>query len=298
MMHSTLNNKCLSDPNMSISGSDDHNSPLNAVSNQRRRPNHVPQSEHHFDEFRAEMRKLITSFATSQREEMAQLNATMKEIKETNISIGVQLAFVSAQNEELKLKINKLEGLAREDREYIMFLEDRLDDLQLAYRKTNFEIKGVPKLQSETKQDLVNMVVTLSETLDCKINKGDIKDIYRVRSKKPEQRNTPIVVETSSALLKTNLLKMAKNFNIKNKSKLRAKHMGFKTQEETPIFLSENLTPKAARLFFLARDLAKSKDYRFVWTSYGKVYVRRTEESAIIQIKTEQQIQNLLLEQI
>ncbi|KAJ2941764.1 hypothetical protein O0L34_g10568 [Tuta absoluta] len=283
---------------MSICVSDEHNSPLNAVSNQRRRPNFPPQRDLQFEEFKTEIKKLFITFCNSQKEELAQLNTTMKEIKETNTNIGMQIAFVSAQNEELKLKINKLEALAREDREYIMFLEDRLDEMQLAYRKTNFEIKGVPKLQSETKQDLVDMVVTLSETLDCKINKGDIKDIYRVRSKKPEQRNTPIIVETSSALLKTNLLKMAKIYNIKNKSKLRAKHMGFKTQEETPIFLSENLTPKSARLFFMARDLAKSKHYKFVWTSYGKVYVRRTEEAAIIHIKTEQQIQNLLLEQI
>lgn len=206
------------------------------------------------------------------------------------------MAHLTTQNEELKHKIDSLEDRSREDREYIVFLEDKLDDLQLLSRKTNFEIKGVPKKESETKQDLIEMVVSLSETVNFKINKTDIKDIYRIRGKKPEHKNTPIVVETSSVLLKTDFLKMAKTFNIRNKTKLCAKRLGMKSHADTPIFLSENLTPKASRLHYLARDLAKSKGYKFVWTSYGKIYVRKNEQSPIIMIKTEQQVHKLLLE--
>lgn len=141
------------------------------------------------------------------------------------------------------------------------------------------------------------MVVKLSETVNCKINRSDIKDIYRVRGRQADQKNTPTVVETNSVLLKTDLLKMAKSYSIRNKTKLYAKHLGLKTKEDSPIFLSENLTPKAARLHFLARDLAKSKGYKFVWTSFGKVYVRKTEQSPVVMIKSEQQIHKLLLEQ-
>ncbi|CAK1598136.1 unnamed protein product [Parnassius mnemosyne] len=86
----------------------------------------------------------------------------------------------------------------------------------------------------------------------------------------------------------------AKSFNIKHKCKLCAKHLGFKTQEDTPIFLSEHLTPKGARLHFLARDLAKSKNYKFCWTAYGKVYVRENENSPIIMIRNESQVHQLL----
>ncbi|CAH0406991.1 unnamed protein product [Chilo suppressalis] len=287
MIHSTLN-RAMSDPDMSICVSEENVSPLNAVFDRRRRP--VQGSPSQWDAFKMEMRQLITTFITSQREELTQLNSTMKEIQDTNKNIELSLTYVTAQNEELKQKINKLEEFSREDRECLIFLEDKLDDLQLAYRKTNFEIKGVPRQESETKQDLIEMVVTLSESVNCKISKSDIKDIYRVRGKKPEQKNTPIVVETGSVLLKTDLLKMAKTFNIRNKTKLCAKHLGLKTQEDTPIFVSENLTPKTSRLHFLARDLAKSKGYKFVWTSYGKIYIRRSEQSPIIMIKTEQQI--------
>lgn len=279
---------------MSICLSDENESPLNAVSERPRKP--VQASPHQYEVFKMEMRQLITTLVSSQREEMRQLNLTMKEIKDTNKNIEASLTYLTSQNEELKQKINTLEERTRQDREYIIFLEDKLDDMQLASRKSNFEIKGVPRTESETKQDLLEMVVTLSETIDCKINKSDIKDIYRVRSKKPDQKSTPIVVETGSVLLKTDILKMAKSFNIRSKTKLCAKHLGLKSHADTPIFLSENLTQKASRLYFLARDLAKSKGYKFVWTSYGRVYVRKTEQSPIVLIKSEQQVHTLLLE--
>lgn len=278
---------------MSICLSDGNVSPLNAVADRFRRPNCVPAQ---MDDFKIEIRQLITTFITSQREEMQQLHQAMKEIQDTNKNIEMTLSCVAAQNEEMKVKISNLEERSRQDREYIVFLEDKLDNLQLASRKTNFEIKGVPRKESETKEDLTNMVIALSETIDCKMTKTDIKDVYRVKSKKKDQINTPIVVETGSVLLKTDILKMAKSFNIRNKTKLCVKHLGLKSNPDAPIFLSENLTQRASRLYFLARDLAKSKGYKFVWTSYGRVYVRKADQSPIIMIKSEEQVHKLLLQ--
>lgn len=164
-------------------------------------------------------------------------------------------------------------------------------------RKSSFEIKNVPKKSNENKDDLIEMVSTLSQSLDCNITKSDIKDIYRVRPKSNNNKSATIVVETGSTLVKNDILKAAKSFNIKHKNKLCAKHLGYKTHEDTPVFLSEHLTPKAARLHFLARELAKSKTYKFCWTAYGKVYVRENEHSPIILIRNENQVHQLLTNQ-
>ncbi|KAL4718573.1 hypothetical protein ACJJTC_002772, partial [Scirpophaga incertulas] len=82
-------------------------------------------------------------------------------------------------------------------------------------------------------------------------------------------------------------------FNVRNKSKLCAKHLGFRTDEDTPIFISEHLTRYASRLYFLARGLAKSKEYKYCWTAYGKIYVRKSDNSPIINITNEAQVQHL-----
>ncbi|XP_047990751.1 uncharacterized protein LOC125229856 [Leguminivora glycinivorella] len=249
-----------------------------------------------FNEFKDEMRKLITYFNVSQQREIAGIKTTLSQIQQSNQNIESSINSLQIQNEEFRNQISQLESHMKDDREYILFLENKLEEMQTGCRKTNFEIKNVPKKDNETKQDLIEMVTCLSETIDCKISKSDIKDIYRVRGKRTEVKNTPIVIETNSVLIKSDFCKMAKSYNIKNKTKLCAKHLGFKTQEDTPVFLSEHLTPKASRLHFLARDLARSKHYKFCWTSYGKVYVRKDEQAPVILIRSEEQVHRLLQE--
>lgn len=264
-------------------------------------PNYVSQRAHRLEndqmsEFKEEMRKLMMYFSNSQKEELGELKSALKDIRETNLNIENATTNLTLQNEEFKNKIISLEGQVKEDRQYIIYLESKIEDLQSSSRKTNLEIKNVPKKDREEKQDLIDMTIKLTESIDCKITKSDIKDVYRVRGRNANQKNTPIVVELTSTLVKNDILKMTKSFNVKNRGKLCAKHLGMKSNEDTPIFLSEHLTAKGNRLHYLARDLKKSKGYKFCWTSYGRIYVRKTEQSQIISITSEEQVQHLLQE--
>ncbi|KAG7297044.1 hypothetical protein JYU34_002548 [Plutella xylostella] len=244
--------------------------------------------------FRDEMMKSMAALFANSDKKICQMVSSLKEVQESNRGIVDSISLLTEQNKLLQDKILSLESQRREDSEYISLLENKIEDLQMSNRKANFELKNVPRKNNESKEDLIEMVVQLSNTVGCEITKKDIKDIYRVRGKTDSSRNTPIIVETGSTLTKSELMKMCKLFNIKHKSKLTAKHLGFRKDEDVPIFISENLTSKGARLHFLARDLVKSKNYKFCWTAYGKVYVRRDENSQIINIKSEAQCTQLM----
>lgn len=276
---------------------DDGTSPQNFVTLRNAKKDIQPNDllREQLNDFREEMRQLMTFFATTQKSELSDMNSTLKEVQKSNNNIENSIEFLASQNEELKNRITALENKAQDDRQYILFLENKVEDLQLVSRKANFELKNVPKKENESKDDLIEMIACLSKTVNCEIAKNDIRDIYRVRGK-PEQKNTPIIVETQSALLKADFLRMTKSFNVRNKHKICAKHLGFKTREETPIYVSEHLTAQASRLFFLARDLRKTKGYKFCWTSYGKVYVRKSEQSPVVVIKSENQVHQLISE--
>lgn len=248
------------------------------------------------NEFKDEIKKMFTVFSERQGSAIKKINSTLKEIQQSNITIQHSIEFLSAQNEELRAKINHLEKQSVEDKKCITLLENKIEEAQVNSRKGNLVIKNVPRNSSETKEDLLEMTTCLFQNLGCSIKKHDIRDIYRVRGKTAENQNTPIVVETGSSMLKTETLKMAKAFNIKHQNKLCCKHLGLKTQVDTPVFVSEHLTPRGSRLHFLARDLTKSGFYKFCWTAYGKVYVRRNESSQTINIRTEDQVHQLLLD--
>lgn len=247
-----------------------------------------------FRSFKEEMTSMILSLWAEQQKEIKRILPTLLEIKQTNTNIENSIASLTAQNQELSNKITQLENNSKEDREYITILEERVENLQMGLRKSNLEIKNVPKKNNESKEDLIEMVMCLSTAVGGDLRKEDIKDIYRVRGKKEPQRPT-IVLETTSTLKKIDTLKLCRAFNIKTKSKICAKHLGFRSSEDTPVFISEQLTPRGSRLHFLARDLAKTRQYKYCWTAYGKVYVRKTDNSPIITIKSEAQVQQLMI---
>lgn len=289
-MDNTLD-RSFSDSNIHVTGTQPTTPPnFTSLRNKRKRDEDISQE---LNNFKDEVRKMISTLMISQENEFKKNATTLKEIQRTNTNIENSVAFLTAQNEEFRKKIESLEGQIKEDRKYITILEDKIEEMQRDSRKTNLELKNVPKKKNETKEDLMDMITCLTNNIDCKINKSDIKDIYRIRSKKEGVQNTPIIVEMSSTIMKTEILKMCKTFNIKHKAKLCAKHLGFRTSEDTPIFISEQLTSKAARLYFLARDLVKSKSFKFCWTAYGKLYLRKDESSPIILIKNESQIHKL-----
>lgn len=245
------------------------------------------------EDFKQEMKEMFPSLMQAQQNELKKINPTLVEIKKTNENIESTMSFLAEQNEEFRKKIEQLECQNKKDSEYITILEDRIS------QKKNFEIKNVPQMQpKETKENLLSMVMNLSKSIECEITERDISDIYRVKGKKEGMSNAPIVVEISSTRLKASFLKQcqAHNAKKKNEEKLRTKHLGFKTNGNIPVFISEQLTPKGARLFFLARGIAKDKAYKFCWTSFGRVYLRKTDISPIILIKNETQAHKLLNE--
>lgn len=247
------------------------------------------------EKFRKEIKSMIADLLSTQSLELKRITPTLMDIQQSNKHIEVSVDFLTSQNEELKKKIEQLDVQSKKDREYILLLEDKLEDMQRGSRKTSFEIKNVPKPNNETKDHLINMVLNLAKNTECNISVTDIRDIYRIKNRK-DQINTAVIVETASTIMKNDLLQKCKLFNRKQREKLCAKHLGIMCKPDSPIYISEHLTPKGSRLFFLARDLAKSRGYKFCWTSYGHVYVRKDENSAIILIKNEGQVHTLVSE--
>lgn len=240
------------------------------------------------------MKEFMTTLINDQRKELGVITKNLKEIHVTNTNIEQSVSLLITQNEEFRKKIELLESQAKKDREYISILEDKIEDLQRSTRKTCIEIKNVPRKNLENRDDLMNIVSCLSKTINVNIGSRDVKDIFRLKGRNEKDKNPPIIVELGSTILRTDLLKKTKEFNIKNKDKLRAQHLGFTVNEDTPIFISEQLTPKGARLFFLARDLAKSKQYKYCWTAFGRIFVRKDDLAKIICVQSESQVHLLM----
>lgn len=100
--------------------------------------------EDDFVQFKEEITQMISDMFASQLKEIKKNTEVLKELKQTNRNIEEAVSFMSAQYDEFKYKIEKLESQGEDDRKYISSLESKIDDLQRENRKCNLEIKNVP----------------------------------------------------------------------------------------------------------------------------------------------------------
>lgn len=241
-------------------------------------------------EFRQEMNSLIDNWGKLQQAQMEKLFPIITAVKESNSNIEQSISFLAEQNVEFQKKIESLKVELKKRDEQILILENKLEETERQQKKTTIEIRNVPLKGQESREDLINIVSSLAKNLDTDINKSDIRDIFK--TKKNAAKKT-IIVELNSTIVRDNILQSAKKFNVRNQNQLSAKHLDLKKEPDVPVFLSESLTLKASRLFFLARDLKKSKNYKYCWTAFGHVYLRKDDTSSVIQITNEAQVQNL-----
>ncbi|VVC96421.1 unnamed protein product, partial [Leptidea sinapis] len=121
--------------------------------------------------FMAEMRQLMNDFSASQKYELRNINNTLSELKQTNIEIQSSINFLSEQNNQLKNRITTLEDDIKDNRDYIILLENKLENSEISSRKTNLELKNVPMLPDETKEKLINMTSSLFKNIDCEVSR-------------------------------------------------------------------------------------------------------------------------------
>lgn len=185
---------------------------------------------------------------------------------------------MSSKYDEFMVKIASLEKERDNDKKLILKLEEKLEVLERKYKATGIEVRNLPKSDGENKETLVKTFINLCSTFNIHLSRNDIKDIYRINTSKSSP--DPVIVELTTVIMKENINKCVKCFNL-----IMLK----------PIYVSETLTQKSNRLFYLARVFQRNYAYAFCWTVNGIVYLRKNENLPQIRITAEADLDKLRL---
>lgn len=143
-------------------------------------------------------------------------------------------------------------------------------------RLNNLKLTGVPEAERE---DLYSSVINLAEGLGEPLTKDEIDVINRVPSYAKDSK--PIIVRFVSRWKKEEILQKL----LTQKRKLTT--VDAKLQGPTrPIFINEHLTRQNETLAKGARDLKKTKIILYTWVRNTKVFIKKTENSPPILIKS------------
>ncbi|XP_063837204.1 uncharacterized protein LOC135086403 [Ostrinia nubilalis] len=200
------------------------------------------------------------------------LNSTTDEIA----AFRQEVADIKSQMKEMdrcKAEVIELRAEVTELRQVIAAKEQRtfLKDV---------EITGITENSTENLQQLVSVV---SASLGVELDPRDIDDIRRIGPRggaSASDRPRPIVVSMTRRAPRDQLLRAARVRRGLTTDKLNL--------QGTPrrVFLNEHLTKENRILFSKARKLGNELRFKFVWTSNGNIFMRRTETSSVLHVKS------------
>lgn len=231
-----------------------------------------------------ELKKLIGDLKIQQESKFEIFCAAFKKIEDQNSEIKNSLEFLTVKYDEVLGKIGFLQKENDLQKSKIIDLENKIELIERKSLAATIEIRNVPINESENKQTLCELVQKVGSIINQPIHSNDIRDIYRVKSTIKD--SAPIVAELNTVFLKEAVIRGVKTFNKQNKDKLNSKHLQF-TGPDRLIYVSERLTKRAKRLFYLAKEFAKANGYEKCWISYGKVYIKKTNDTAVVRVDSE-----------
>lgn len=231
------------------------------------------------DTFKVEIMKVFNELKTS-----------MEVIKSQNCKLQESVEFTAKKYDEINTKLVQIEKTKYEQQKYICQLEGKIEQLERQGRATSVEIRNIPKNKTENRQYLTEKLLKMASVLNMPLVSTEIKNIFRINSAKP---SPPIIVEFTTIQNKENILTSIKRYNRMNTgNRLNTGHLNIEGTS-VPIYISENLTAKTKRLFFLAREIASHLNYKYCWTSHGKIFLRKNEGSSLVNVNSEQDINSL-----
>lgn len=194
-------------------------------------------------------------------------NKKMDVITQANnkiVSLEAQITELTKDNKHLKLEMN---------------MNNQRD------RLLNLEIVGV----TEAKDDNPTAIVmSIAKHVNVSISSEDIVEVNRI-SPKSRQPGRPrnIIVKLKSRLLKDNIISGAR------KNRLTTKDLGL-IGDVRPVYVNKHLTQHNKFLLKKCRETAKQKQYQYVWTKNGRIYVRRNDISPALQVTQESDILKII----
>lgn len=175
-------------------------------------------------------------------------------------------ASLTAENATLRAELDSM-------RKRLADVESRLLLSEQYSRNKNIEIKGIEEAPSENLTDTVCKLGALSGVT---IEPEDIEVVHRVPSK---AKPSGIVVQFARRQKRDALIEKAR--------KLRLTNTDFGNSSAAPVFVNDHLCPILKRLLGMVVAKKKASGWKYVWSRGGKIYAKKSDDSATVIIKHE-----------
>lgn len=170
---------------------------------------------------------------------------------------------------ELELQHSELRATVTCQTETIQSLREEINSGEQYSRRANLEIHGMPFLAGENlRQSVSDLAANLA------LSNFQTTDILAVHRLPVKPGLTPVV------LIKFNSTE-TRDCWLGARGKLRGLAQGAEAQK---LYFNENLTKQNRQLFWMVRERAREKHYKFTWIKNGKIFVKKEVSSPLLRV--------------
>ncbi|KAI5632779.1 PHD-finger domain-containing protein [Phthorimaea operculella] len=224
-------------------------------------------------EFNQTIEKLKSEFTTT----TDFLTKQLKDMDEIVKSNSTRLDSLAKENTSLRQEIQclKQQQPAQDFMSSMQKLQDDLNNKEQQSLLNDVDITGIPEFPGES---VMHIVLTAANKLGCNLQECDVVTASRVGPKRTDQETgkpawpRPIVVRLARQATRADLIKCSRT-----RRGATTEGLGLPDHQPRNFYVNERLTKNNRELFNLVRVAGKERNWKFVWTSYGRIYAKKTE---------------------
>lgn len=167
--------------------------------------------------------------------------------------------------------------------------ECRLDHLEQYSRLNNLIIAGVPEHVGE---NLPEIVSNIAEAIKSPIVASDIDAVHRLPQRpspgKDKSRAKAIIVKFTSRITRDRIFSAAKLY----RRSANGRCLSIPDVADN-LYINEHLTARNMDLFSKVREIARNKNYKYIWTKSCVIHVRKDDRAKILVIKSSSDLNKL-----
>lgn len=216
-------------------------------------------------------------------------NGADHEILDISKDISAKVNMLVTQMAEMNGKMTKMMEENEELKQEVASLKNRLNLADQRSRINNVEISNYPE---ESNENIREVVKDIFKAIGSNLQDMEIQAAHRVPSfNKPGPKN--IVVQFTSRWTRATVLANSKKYRRTNKRNLVAKDIK-PEKANTPIYISEHLSPAYKQLLKKAKQFANDNHFKFVWVREGRILLKKDEgERQTFNISSEEDLAKL-----
>ena len=189
------------------------------------------------------------------------INHQYELMKKANEITNREMENLKTENKLMKTELLRLSNCSK-------LQQEAINEMEQYSRRECLEIRGVTE-DPNWEVDTNDIVMKVGSLMGVDLDEDDISTSHRLPKSRHSDAPPAIIAKFVRRDIRDRFYRNRKNLKTKSAKDIDASLPQYK------IYISESLTKKNRDLFHKAVQVKKNLQYKFIWSHYGKIYLRK-----------------------